>query len=889
MISDILYRLRALFRRDALEDEMNDEQEFHIAQQAEKWKRNGLSEEEAMRQARMDLSGKESVKERCRESRGVGWLEILMQDAIYALRLFRRSPGFTSAVTLSLALGIGANTAIFSMIDAVIWRMLPIENPEQLLLLTHGQDGKFESGFTYQQYRAMQEQNRQSARLAAWAPARINVGVNGSIEPPLLGHLVSGGYFALLGVRPAAGRVIGPEDDRRPNGHLVAMLSNAYWIRRFAGDRSIIGRSITVSGAPFTIIGVTPPEFFGVEVGVHPDVFVPLMMQPAVMPAFENLTDQPQQYLTWVHVLARPEQGTPLAQVSSELGAAFQQQVPRGGKFKVLANETLRLTTAATGISDLRREFSQPLFILILLVAVVLIIACANTANLLLARAAARQSEFAMRVSLGAGRGRLISQLLVESTILSLFGGLLGLLIANWCTSLLLLYLSSGRAPIQLAIHLDLRVLGFTAAVSIATGLLFGLIPAIRTGGLATEASSRYSTARLRPGKVLAVLQVALSLALLIGAGVFARSLQNLIVQGEMASADKVYVVRVEPKGSDQRNAEGALLRLDRTYRDLIQRIEAIRGVDSATMAQFTPTTPRGASALVATTSGDERRAFVPMIYPRYFSTLGIPLLAGRDVDQRDLTNNAPLVTVVNETLARHAFPGHNGPGQQLRLNNQLLEVIGVVADSRLTDPRREAVPTAYVPFLQLNTGRGQMALYVRSSLGAGEMVPRIREVVQDVDRTMPLFELRTLGDELAAVLLRERMMASLSGLFSIVALALASIGLYGLFSFAVVHRTREIGIRMALGAERSNVLGAVMREVLTLLAYGIAAGVPLAIVAIRLVAGQVPELFGGINAGDPAVVAGATLLLLTVASIAGFLPARRASLVDPIRALRNE
>jgi predicted permease len=395
------------------------------------------------------------------------------------------------------------------------------------------------------------------------------------------------------------GRTISAEDDRVPNGHPVAMIGYGYWKRRFGLSGAVVGQKISLSGTPFTIIGVTPPEFFGVEVGTVPDIFVPVMMQAAVDPAEENLLQDPIIYRTWLRSLARLKPGVPAPQATAELEALYRQEVPTDAKFDWLKKEKLRLEPASTGLSDLRRQFSQPLFILMAIIGLVLVIACANTANLLLARAAARQPEFAMRLALGAGRSRLIQQLLVESALLAVTGGLCGILLARWATRLLVVFISSGRTPIILDLNPDLRILTFTVAVSIATGVLFGLAPAMRATRVDLAPALKNVTAltlgrgRLRPGRVLAVVQVALSLPLLVGAGLFVRSLQNL--KGDSAAArDSVLIVRVEPKGSDQRGIPGSYQRLDRIYKDLLERVAAIPGVRSASLAQFTPTRQRG-------------------------------------------------------------------------------------------------------------------------------------------------------------------------------------------------------------------------------------------------------------------------------------------------------
>jgi len=816
----------------------------------------------------------------------------MSSDFGYALRQLRKRPGFTAAVTLSLGLGIGANTAIFSLIDAVLWRMLPVADPQHLLLLTHGTGSSFSGGFTYQQYGAMRDKGPGHANLAAWSTTRLNVSVDGSLEPTLQGQLVSGNYFSVLGVAPRAGRAIGPEDDVANSGHPVAMIGYGYWKRRFGLAASAIGRDILISGTKFTIIGATPPGFFGAEVGASPDLFVPVAMQPAVMPDVENLLDAPILYSTWLQVIGRLAPGVTAPQAAGELDPLFTPLLPAPKGGGAAEPQTLAFAPAATGISALRRQFSQPLFILMGIVAMVLLIACANTANLLLARAASRSAEIGVRLALGAGRARLVRQLLVESLVLALLGGVCGILIALAATRWLVAYMSAGRSPIVLALDPDMRMLAFTAAISVLTGILFGLAPALRATRLDLAPALRRVTRSvhggLRAGKLLCVVQVALSLVLLIGAGLFVRSLQRILNQDGGVARDRVLIVRVEPKGSDQRNIPGTTARLDRIYRDLQARVNGIPGVVSSSLAQFTPTTLRGNNVPFGLPSGEEKRALVPMVYPRYFGTMGIDLLAGRDFNDGDLAPGSPLVAIVNETFARQSFNG-NAVGQRLRQRADAIEIVGVVRDSRYTNLRGDTPPVVYQTFLQTRTGRGQMALYVRIAAEPGAVLPHVRAAVQEIDRDLPLFEVRTLAAEMDAVLMQERLIATLSTVFSALALLLASVGLYGLLAFSVVERTGEMGIRMALGATRVDVIWSVMREGLLLVAAGVAVGVPAAFAAGRIASSQIAGLLFGVRATDPATIALAAVLLAAVAAAAAFIPARRASRVDPLVALRNE
>ena len=830
------------------------------------------------------------------------------QDFRFAVRTLIKGPGFTAIAVLSVALGIGANTAIFSLIDSVMWRMLPVKDPAGLWVIG--------DGMTFQQYRLIRGERR-IADTAAYSLARLNVNVDGSFEPTIDGQLVSGSYFSVLGVNPVIGRTITVEDDRVPNGHPVAMISHRYWKHRFGLSESILGKRIAISGTPFTIIGVTPPEFYGVEVGASPDIFVPVMMQPTVMPAFENLLDNPIIFRTWLTTIGRLEPGIHPLQAADALDAQWRQGLPQGstpgtGKPVSADYPKLVLSPAATGISSLRRQFSQPLFVLMGIVGMVLLIACANIANLLLARAAARRSEFAMRLALGAGRWRLIRQMLVEGAVLGILGGIFGVLLANWATGLLVVYMSSGRSPIVLDLNPNLRILGFTAAISIGTGILFGLAPALRASridpwfALKGVGSVLQRRGGLRPGRLLAVAQVALSLLLLVGAGLFVRSLQKLNGENFGVSRDSVLIVRIEPKGSDQRNIPGTTARLDRTYRDLLERVRTIPGVRLATLGQATPTRPTpGAGAPITLPSGERVRVPLVMLYSDYFATVSLPLIAGREFTTGDLGENSPAVCIVNEAFAKKMFPGENPVGKPCMTTGrprtrdmdgarfatapEPYQIIGVVKDSRYSNPRGVTEPIIYTTFLQTGTGRGQMVLHASVTGNAGFVVPRIREEILRVDSTLPTFDIHTLTEEMNAALIQEHLIAMLSTVFGGLALVLASVGLYGLLAFAVVQRTSEMGIRMALGARQLDVVSMIMREALLLVGIGIVIGVPLAVAAARLASSQISGLLFGISTTDPLTIAFAVALLIAVGALAGYLPARRASQVDPMVALRNE
>ena len=529
-----------------------------------------------------------------------------------------------------------------------------------------------------------------------------------------------------------------------------------------------------------------------------------------------------------------------------------------------------------------------------LVVGVVLLIACANVASLVLARSAARTAEFSMRLALGAGSWRVIRQLLIENLVLAAIGGVVGLALARWATGFLVTFMSSGRTPIVLDLEPDARILMFTAGISMMTGVLCGLAPALRARRVDVIAGLRQQArgsggAWLRPGRVLVVAQVALCLMLLFGAGLFVRSLQRVDAQEDGFNRDRVLTIRVEPRGSDQRGVDGTAERLDRIYRDLIRRVESIPGVRSATMAHFAPTSEVRYSGPIQLPSGEIMRVAQLMVYPKYFETMGIALRAGRDFDERDLGAGAPHVGVVNEAFVRQIMNGENPVGKRFPAGGRSREIIGVVKDSKYASLRTDTPPLMYQPFLQTGTGRGQMTLHLRTSEDAPGVVGRVREEVQRIDTAMPLFAIYTLADQMDAVLSRERLVATLSTLFGLLALVLASIGLYGLMTFSVARRTGEMGIRMALGAERRSVVRLVMREALLLVLIGLGLGVPAALIAGGVSASRVSSLMFGLSTTDPLTMGGAVAVLTLVAAVAAYLPAARAASLDPMMALRNE
>ncbi|HEV2689267.1 MAG TPA: ABC transporter permease, partial [Bryobacteraceae bacterium] len=863
-------RFRSLFRRNQVEQELDEEMRDHLEQRMELEQSRGLNPEEARYAAMRAMDGMTQRKEECRQARGLSAVESTVQDIRYGLRVLAKSPGFTAVAALSLALGIGANTAIFSLMNAVMLRMLPVRNPAELLLVETIRGGQVEEGFTYNHFRQFRDHNASFQALAASSPLQLSVSVNGQTDPSVSAQMVSGAYFSVLGVNPVSGRVIGPEDDRIPRGHPVAMISEGLWERRYARDPNVPGKTILLDGVPFTVIGVTPPGFFGIDVGTAPDIWVPVMMQPVVMPDAEDWLGTPRKMATWLRVVGRLKAGISREQALAEMSILYRlYAVPDDD---VDSRDKVQLVSASRGLSQLRRQFSQPLFILMALVALVLLIACANVASLLLARATARQQELAVRLAIGAGRGRLVRQLLAESLLLAALGGLGGILLAYWGSESLLGFISRGRAAVSLSLRPDPVVLAFTAGVSVLTGILFGIAPALRATrvdlgpALKTKSQAGSDARRMRLGNMLVVGQVALSLVLLIVAGLFVRSLAKLNGQDGGFERQSVLLLRVEPRGSDQRNTPGVSQRLDGIYRGLLERVAAIPGVRSASMAGVNPTTTVTLHLGIQKPASQETIYLNDVaIYPGYFSTLGIPILAGRDFTASDFAASARPVAVINESSARRLYGGENPIGRELRSHRpeRVFEVIGVVRDSRYSNLRGESQSLLYIPFLLTPTGRGQMTLHVRVAGNLNAVTPLVQKAVQEIDRDLPLRGVQTLSAEVDAALMQERVMATLSSFFGVVALALAVVGLYGLMAFTVVRRSGEIGIRMAIGARRGDVAWMVLRDTLRLIVAGVALGVPVALVAMRVATSRIAGLLFGLSASDPVVIGAAVALLL--------------------------
>ena len=836
----------------------------------------------------------------------------MITDFRYALRTLLHAPAFSLVVVLTLGLGIGANTAIFSLMDQLLLRLLPVVRPEELVQLDG--PGPFsgrtqnDQTFSYPMYRDLRDGNDVFTGLVARAPASANLVEAGQAERVTV-EMISGNTFEVLGVRPVLGRALTPDDDRVRAGHPVVMLSHDYWTRRFAGRSEILNHTLTINTTTMTVVGVAPPGFAGVVALDTPDVFVPLMMKAQITPTWDDLDNRRSR---WVNVIGRLKPGLAVDAAKARLDVLYKQinaaeleSVPEFAAASALFKERFRAKSIAVepagrGLSGLRGGFSTPIAVLMGMVGLVLLIACANVANLLIARAAARQKEMGVRLALGASRARIMRQTLFESLLLSLAGGMVGLVLSIWLGELLVGLLPSGGSADALSTTPDLRVGLFTLAVSVFTAVVFGLAPALQSSRpdmnqtLREEAGSlagSASHARLR--KTLVVAQVAVSMLLVAGAGLFARSLYNLqhLSPGFDATALVSFAVSPELAGYDQ-------TRIKRFYQTLQQELQRLPGVRGATLAAEPVLTDSVSSRTVQVqgyeTKPDENmNPWTNEVAPGHFRTMGMPLVLGREFTERDAAG-APLVAIVNETFARYYFGTENPLGRRFGwrvLNNPgAIEIVGVVKDSlhggmrEGTTPDNEIRRFVYTP-LQQGTELTGMTVYVRATpAGADGLIDAVRDTVRRLDPSLPVYNVTTMENTIDEAMFTERMLAVLSAAFGLLATLLAAVGLYGLMSYTVARRTREIGIRMALGAERGTVVWLVLREVAILTGLGIVIGVPAALGLSRLVASQ---LFG-LSATDPITLTVAAVTLGLVGAAAGYLPARRAADVEPVTALRT-
>jgi predicted permease len=835
---------------------------------------------------------------------GSGWGSALWKDLRYGARLLRLNPGFAAVAILSLALGIGANTAIFQLVNAIRLRTLPVQNPQELAVVriqdrswASGQFTSRYSALTNPQWEQIRDRQQGFSKMLAWSPQRLNLAMGGEAR---YGEVIwaSGEFFNVLGVQPFVGRLLGPEDDRKGCGTTSAVISYSFWQREYGGARDVLGKTLTLEKHPFSIIGVTPPEFFGVEVGRKYEIAIPLCSEQVVQGEDTKLDSRRS---WWLASLGRLKPGWTLAQATAQLEAispaVFNETIPPRYDADGVKHYTaykLGAFPADSGFSQLRREYSTPLWMLLAIAGLVLVIACANLANLMLARASAREKEIAVRLAVGASRGRLIRQLLSESLLLAGLGAAFGALLARGLTTFLISFLSTQSDPLFVNLGTDWRVLGFTAGLAITTCVLFGLAPALRATGVAPGAVLKAAGRGLTAGRdrfglrrVLVVAQVALSLVLLVGALLFVRSLRNLTTLDAGFQRDGILVLNVDftslKVSKDRRQA---------FKQEMRERLAAIPGVTSVADTTNVPISGNTWNQLIIDDSAERKVKGVTnieRISSGFFRTLNTPILMGRDFDGHD-TQSAPNVAIVNQSFAKKFMGTGNPVGQKFRIQEGVgqkepyYEIVGIVRDTKYADLHDDFGPILYLPDLQTTDADQGDQILIRSDAPLLGLMNGVKQTVSGIspEIVIDFYTLRTvIGDSL----IRERLMATLSSFFGFLAALLATVGLYGVISYSVARRRNEIGIRMALGAGRTSIVRLIMGEAGLLLAIGVVVGAGLALALGKTAS----TLLFGLKFYDTVTMAIAIVTLSIVAAAASYLPAFRASRVDPMMALRDE
>lgn len=838
----------------------------------------------------------------------------ILQDIRYGLRILLKKPGFTLVAVLSLALGIGANTAIFSLLDAVMLKTLPVKEPNQLVLFGNGKNQGATDGFpdssvdlfSYPFYRKVQQRTDLFSSVGSLLSIPWDVhgfvnanGTSNDIESMQV-QLVSGSYFPVLGVNAGLGRVLSEADDQNAGGHPVAVVSYAWWQKRLGGDPSVLGKTITIDDVAYTIVGVGPKEFFGTTVGSAPDLWVPLAMEKQMPPAHWGERDNDQ--FQSLFLIGRLQNGVSAEQANAAINLMFQQQYlqvhagsqPSAQRMKDMQNARIELTPVSRGLSSLREQFSLSLKVLMGVVALVLLIASANVANLLLAHGAARTREFALRMAVGAGRLRLVRQLFTESALLVFLGAIAGLAFAWWGTRLLLMMASDGPEALPLQVTPSWRVLAFTIGVSALCALVFGIAPALRASRIEPNSSLKGGkNTTLSPlknplGKAFVVAQVALSLLLLVGAGLFVRTLINLQSIPSGFNEENAMLFQVDTSATGFKAEDDP--RLPAMLNEVEEKVRAIPNVQAASFAFFIFNQGQWSSSAHTRedgiAEGQSRRLRNNIVGKDFFAAMGIPVQEGRNFGPQD-TKDSQKVALVNEAMVRKFYPTGSPVGKRFGIDGpestEAIEVIGVVKDTKFGDLKETFVPMAFYPHQQRPDAISNFV--VRFSGPASAVVPQIRQTIKQINRNLPVDDVVPLSDFVNRSLVQQTLVARLGTFFGLLALLLACVGLYGVMSYGVARRTNEIGIRMALGARGLSVLWLVLREALLLVAIGLVIGVGASLALTKTAASLLYEL----KPNDPLTIALATLLLATVAGVAGYLPARRASRVDPMTALREE
>ena len=883
------FRIAGLFRKQTYESELSAEMESHLQLHIEDNLRAGMSAEEAGRQALIKLGGIEQTKEAYRDRRGLPMLETFFQDLRFALRLLRKSPGFTAVAVLTLALGIGANTAIFTMTNGLMLHTLPVRDPGQLVELVHHYPGEPEpgfNGFSWDAYRTIRDGNHVFSDLIVGGMNFFTVSGDKLQPQTVFGGGVGETFFQALGVRPAAGRLIGPEDVHMGYHDPVAVVSWSFWKSRFNLDPGVIGEKIVVGDDPVTIVGVAQRGFYGLNYEAQQDIWWPISLGPSAGWGFG--------------LLARLKPGVSLEQARAEMAVVFQTVVNAPDADPFVHRMNLRIEPAGNGVTTpLSQMLSTPLTVLMATVGLLLLLACANLAGLLLARGASRQHEMAVRACLGAPRSRLLRQTLTESLLLSLVGCAIGIFVAYFAAHALIRVFASGRFIIGAPVHFetltnpDAHVLLFTLAVALLTGLLCGAVPAMSASKTeptsALQQASRIGETKSRRlfGKGLVASQVALSLVLTSSAALFVEYLSHLRNLNLGFERNKLLLVTLDFARSGYDAAQFSQL-----SQELVMRLDAIPGVSSASFSAMSPMEGPGSASFASAEDHPEKRtqASINYVAPVYFETYGTPFLAGRDFSARDQASSP--VAIINETTARDCFGNENPIGRHITLSHitstkgeKAFEVIGVVGDAKYNDLQQAAPPTIYADLQQGYTGSQHSQLAIRTRIDPDVVASAVRQTEAAVLKTVPIVRIMTMNEQIDSSIVPQRLIAMLSAGFGALGALLAAIGLYGLLAFTVAGRTHEIGVRMALGAARTDVMSIVLRDALWMVCAGFTIGAPLAFWGKRVAASLIPDL--PVTSPLPIVVALATMI--AVGLIAAYLPARRAMRVDPMVALRYE
>jgi predicted permease len=881
-VGAIWLRAKALVYRRRLERDLDDELAFHLTMRAQKYGADPAALTKASRQ----FGNATRIRETCRELWTFAPLETLWQDLRYAGRTLARTPAFSIVAVVSLALGIGANTALFSLMDVMLLRALPVKNPQELVEFVRGYPGgAMMTNLPHPVFQLFRHDNNVLSDVFAIKESSP-VFRSGGRSDRVTAHEVSGAFFPSLGVQTLMGRTIWPDDDRSGAANRVAVISHAFWGHRFGRSPSALGASVRLSGELFTVIGIMPPEFFGVDRSRVPDLWVPLAVDP-----------DPGE----VWVLGRLRSGVSVSRARAQLEPLFHRaleslsdewkQQPERERKRFMSQRLLvnRATDGTSGVRWSYWDYSNTLKILVGLTGLVLLIACANLASLLTARSAARSREISIRLALGAGRWRLVRQLLTENLLLAFSGGALGLLVAAWGHNILLGFLVRDPLSVALDFRLDPRLLGFGFALSVATGLLFGLMPAIRAtradmSGCFHSAGRQGSILRIPLARGLLAVQVGLSVVLLIGAGLFARSLRNLGAADLGLARENLLLMDVRPAGNTPQARQ-------QFYMELSRRMSGMPGVRSMAFAGDAVFGSGGWNQDVWIDRPGQPARYVQvsdnLVSPGFFATAGIPILMGREFGEQD-HGNSPLVAVVNRTFAHRFFANENPVGKRFgdhgEASSGRYQIVGVVGDAKYGSVREEIAPMVFHPTGQ-EPARASCVVHVRTVSDPTGLVPSMRREIMAIDSEALISEIRTMPQVVRNQLREDRMFATLAGFFALLAFALGAIGIYGIVAYNVAQRNAEIGVRMALGARKSDVLWLIMRETLVLLAIGTAVGVPAALAAARLIKSQLFAL----SSSDPLTITCAIVAVFVAGALAAFLPAQRATSVEPMLALLSD